>query len=190
MKCNLSTNNYYTQRNNTIKPLSACMPTSYAMFLKGNKIPFFNHSGMQDDDYFMNILNTENAKNFCLNKYRWSKGIPPNEVHGMYGSYLSYFVCGKRASDFSNLLRFEDYIDLAEEGKVIMTSGSFSGIDGHAFCVIGIHGKDLIIADPWGDFHTGYDEHNGYGIRMNRAEFLAHVKPCHEEKKWGHIEWE
>lgn len=189
MKINLSTLDYYTQRNNTIRPWAACMPTSYVMFLRGNSIEYGNSSGLADDDYFMKLLSTENAKNFCLEKYPWSKGIPPNEIHGMYGSYLSFFVTGKRASDFNTHLNFENYLELMEQGKVIMTSGAFPGLSGHAFCVIGIHHDDLVLADPWGDYHSGYKDHSGYGIRMSKTEFINHVKPIKEEKKWGHIEW-
>ncbi len=189
MKCNLSTGDYYTQRNNTIRPKAACMPTSYVMFLRGNNIPFGNSSELQDDDYFMKILSTDNAKRFCLKKYPWSGGIEPAEVHGIYGSYLSFFVCGRRVSDFNIHLTFDNYLELLEQGKVIMTSGAFPGLAGHAFCVIGIHGDDLILADPWGDFHSGYTDHSGYGVRMNKEEFIKHVKPVDEEKKWGHTEW-
>lgn len=186
MRINLSTEDYYTQRNNKIKPMAACMPTSYAMFLKGNNIHFGNSSGLQDDDYFMQLLNTENAKKYCLKKYPWSKGIPAEQVHGMYGSYLDFFICGKRVSDFNTHLRFDHYLELLEQGHVIMTSGSFPGLSGHAFCVIGIHGDNLVLADPWGDFHSGYTDHAGYGIHMSHAEFLKHVKPVGSVKKWGH----
>lgn len=189
MKVNLSTDDYFTQRNNTIRPKAACMPTSYVMFLRGNNISYGNSSGLEDDDYFMKILNTDNAKNFCEHKYRWAKGIPPNEIHGMYGAYLGFFICGKRVSDFNTLLTFDNYLELIEQGKVIMTSGSFPGLAGHAFCIIGKHGDDLIMADPWGDFHSNYKNDGGYGIRMNKQEFIDHVKPVGEEKKWGHVEW-
>ena len=187
MKCNLSTQDYYTQRNNEIKPKAACMPTSYAMFLQGNKIHFVNVSRFQDDDYFMSILSTDMAKDFCIKKYPWSKGIPPNEIHGAYGSFLSPRICGRRVSDFNTHLTFEHYIELIEQGKVIMTSGAFPGLSGHAFCVIGIHGDDLILADPWGDFHSGYRDTAGYGVRMNKAEFIKHVKPVDSLTKWSHL---
>ena len=190
MKINLSTQDYYTQRNNTIRPWAACMSTSYVMFLRGNNIMYGNSSGLADDDYFMKLLSTENAKSFCIKKYPWSKGIPPCEIHGMYGSYLSFFVTGKRASNFNTHLTFENYIELIEQGKVVMTSGSFPGLEGHAFCVIGIHGDDLVLADPWGNFHSGYTDHTGYGIRMTKKEFIKHVKPVGENCKWAHIEWQ
>ena len=187
MKINLSSDDYFTQRNNTIRPMAACMPTSYVMFLRGNNIMYGNSSGLADDDYFMKLLSTENAEKFCLQKYRWSKGIPPCEIHGMYGSYLSFFVTGKRASDFNTHLTFENYVELIEQGKVVMTSGSFPGLSGHAFCVIGIHHNDLVLADPWGDFHSEYTDHSGYGTRMSKKDFTNHVKPVGEAKKWGHL---
>lgn len=190
IKTNLPADKYYTQRNNAIKPTVACMPTAYTMFLIGNKIPFENPTEMANDDYFMSLLNTEKANNYCHIKYPWSTGYPPNQIHGMYGSYLSPIVCrGKRASDFQVNLTWGGYIARILAGQVIMTSGEFGEISGHAFCIIGYNDAKecLILADPWGDFRDGYKTHYGYGVEMNYGQFVAHVKPAGELLKWGHV---
>ena len=199
---NLKPDDYYTQRNNPtvtgyenekLYSSSQCMNTSYVMFLIGNKIPFENPTDLPHDAYFGKLLISDDAYAFAHSKYPEliEKGIPPVEIHGMYGSYLSPIVCGKRVSDFRTDLSFYDFVDIIFHGGVIMTSGRFpeAGIIGHAFCVIGhvenLYEGQLILADPWGDYTNNYRSQNGYGIHMNHEDFMKHVKPGIE--KWGHV---
>jgi hypothetical protein len=158
---------------------------------------------MQDDDYFMKLLNHDDAVKLAKKKYKWAfdrkdkKGkalpnIPPNEIHGMYHSYLEPIVCGKRISDFKTDLTYDDYINRIKLGQVIMTSGTFpdAGLSGHAFCIIGIinNGKqNLLVADPWGDYRTNYHRVKGYNIIMSEEDWYKYTKPTDKNKKWGHI---
>ena len=186
---------YYSQRNNQIRPQAACMPTARAMFYRGNDIAYQSDPKKRygDDDYFMALLNQSNAQKLAKKKYPWAVRdgklwLPPNEIHGMYHSFLDPLVCGRRFSDFRTDLTIEDYYDAMQRGEVIMTSGSFPGIPGHAFCVIGVDDSHLILADPWGDFRAGHRKgRTGYGVRMNQRQFLEHVKPAGEAEKWGHV---
>lgn len=201
---NLSLEQYNTQRDNVNQPFSACMPTSYQMFLIGNRIPYQNRSvelfgeQLKDDDYFMALLNTKEAREYAYKKYSWaynsvnpSLSIPPNQLHGMYGTYLSSFICNSKASDFLTSFTFEDYVSYIKNGKVLMTSGSFpkAKIIGHAFCIIGYNEEKncLYLSDPFGNFLTNYKDTNGYKIEMTKEDFIKHIKPCNEEKKWAHI---
>lgn len=192
---NLSSEWYFSQRNNQIRPQAACMPTARAMFYRGNDIPYQSDpkGRYTDDDYFMSLLNQPKAKKLAKKKYPWAvKGgklfLPPNEIHGMYHSFLDPLVCGRRVSDFRTDLTIEEYYGAILRGEVIMTSGSFPGIPGHAFCVIGWDDFDFILADPWGDFRTGYQKgQTGYGVRMSQPEFMDHVKPAGKPEKWGHV---
>lgn len=199
----LNPEEYYSQRNNTFlvdgKNVSwrACMPTSRVMFYKANKINYSNPTDMADDDYFMSLLVSDEAKEFCYSKYPWAynslepeKSIWPNEIHGMYNSWLDEKVTGKRQSDFVTNLDIEMYIDtIVNKGKAIMTSGTFGEILGHAIVFIGYdkQKKEFIIADPYGDFHTKYRNTKGYGVRMTYDEFNTHIKPVDSFQKWGHI---
>jgi hypothetical protein len=215
---NLEPGDYYTQRNNPavygdnprvdgdkdflLRSSSQCMGTTYVMFLIGNKISFDNPTNLPDDAYFGKLLITREAWEFAAKKYPWSinrtdnlgnplPDIPPNEIHGMYGSYLSPIVCGRRVSDFATGLSFGDYLKRIDAGEVIMTSGRFPGVDGHAFLAAGtiLSPMETVIslADPWGDFRTGYRSHKGYGIPMSQEEFITHVKPEGKTNKWGHV---
>ncbi len=192
-KINLLPENYYTQRNNKISPKVACMPTARVMFYRGNGFKYINPSGLADDDYFMSLLRTPEAWYYAKKKYPdiVKAGFPPNEIHGMYHSWVDTQVIGRRVSDFETDLTWDDYIDRIIGGQVIMTSGAFDGLDGHAFVVIGYSSSDdgpcVLLADPWGDYRTGYEDHKGYAIPMTRAGFIKHVKPCGSLKKWGHV---
>lgn len=215
---NLEPDWYYTQRNNPtvygdnprikgdrdciLKAGVQCMPTSYAMFLIGNKIPYENPTNLPDDAYFAELLITREAWEFAAKKYPWSVNrkdnhgnplpdIPPNEIHGMYGSFLSPIICGHRVSDFQTDLSFSDYVERIKKGQVIMTSGRFSSIDGHAFVAAGVISSAqedvLLLADSWGDYRTEYLSHSGYGVTMGKEDFYMHVKPNGKKDKWGHV---
>jgi hypothetical protein len=188
-KINLEARDYYTQRNNKIFPNTACMTTARAMFYIGNGIEFLNPSQLQDDDYFTQLMNESAAWKLAARKYPnlITAGYEPREIHGMYHSFLDELVTKERRSDFSTRLTWNDYVERMKAGEVIMTSGSFPDIEGHAFCVIGIDESRLILADPWGDYTTGYKSHRGYGVRMSREDFEKHVKPTGSITKWGHV---
>lgn len=187
----LPSSEYYSQRNNKYDPLNACMPTSYVMYLIANKIPYTNKSMelfdefLPDDDFIYRVLNTDEAKDFCYKKYTWAKNIPPNEVHGMYSSYLEPIICGKRYSDFYTNLNYDKVVTLIDNDVAVMTSGKFENIDGHAFTIIG-HDRELLIADPYGNFHSNYKDVRGYCITMNRSEYEKIVKGSDIDNKWGH----
>lgn len=192
MKINiLKPEDYYTQRNNKLFSNSACMPTARVMFYLANGLKIINPTGMPHDDYITSILDTEEAKAFCYEKYPFAKeqDIPPREVHGMYNSYVDKIVVGKRVSDFKIDLIWSDFVTSICQRKAIMTSGKFTeaGILGHAFVVTGLENGSLRISDPYGDFTRNYSVANGYDVPMSYGDFLRHVKVADKSFKWGHV---
>ena len=171
------------------------MPTARVMFYQANRIAYSANAKFSDDDFFMHLLNTQEAKDYCYKKYPWAynlkdpeKSIPPNEVHGMY-AWLDVKVTGKRMSDFVTNLSWDDIVQSIQNRKAIMTSGTFGNILGHAFVFVGYKEdtKELLIADPYGDYKTSYKNPRGYNITMNYEDFCTHTKPAGEFLKWGHI---
>lgn len=170
------------------------MNTSYAMFLHGNNIHFSNPTDLSDDDYFMKLLQSDESWEVAKKKYPSliASGYPPNEIHGMYHTHLDLVVVGRRVSDFIPDLTWDAVIDRIKDGEVIMTSGAFpeAGLTGHAFCIIGIGSRGaetyLLLADPWGNYHSAYTDYNGYCVTMERADFDRIVKPGRDHK-WGHV---
>lgn len=194
----LKSNDYYTQRNNLEKwRYRSCMASTRAMFYKANNIEYTNPTEEADDDYFMGLLNTQEAKDFCYKQFPWAynskepeKSIWPNEVHGMYNQYLDKLVCGKKVSSFENqALDWNYFVNSIQNKKAIMVSGTFGDILGHAVLVMGYDEvtNELIIADPYGDFHSSYKNPKGYGIRMSYNDFNTHIKPVDSFLKNGHI---
>jgi hypothetical protein len=163
------------------------------MFYRGNGIKYTNPSEYADDDYFMHSLRTPEARYYAKRKYPniVKAGYPPNEIHGMYHSWLDSLVVGRRVSDFRTDLTWDNYLDRILAGQVIMTSGRFGSLDGHAVVMIGVVssslGPCLVLADPWGDYRTGYKERGGYAINMSREDFEACIKPLDSNGKWGHV---
>lgn len=181
---------YYTQRNNKYYPASSCMNTARVMFYKAAGIHYVNNSGLPDDDYIFSLLDSDEAKEFAINKYPNLSHLPVRMIHGMYGSWLDEKLTGRRRSDFLTDLSWERFVYEMGRARPIMTSGRFDNINGHAFVFVGFDEEtnELIAADPWGNPHVNYEGRSGgkgYGIRYNRQYFEKHVKPG--ELKWGHV---
>lgn len=187
MRNNLSRNDHYSQRNNAFDPLNACMPTAYGTFLDGNKIKYSNPSGLPSDDFFMSLLRSDAAKHLRDKKYPHLSKYPPNEIHGMYHYFLEPLICGGKISDFRTDLTYDKIIEILDKGQIIMTSGSFPSIPGHAFCFIGYDDNGFLrLSDPYGDYRTGYSDKNGYDVKMNPTDFEKYVKPG-PVNKWGRV---
>jgi len=187
MKMLLNATDYYTQRNNEYEPYSACMNTTRAMLYSclGLKI---DTGGESLDDYIWKVLNSKEGIDYRDKNYPSMKNYPPNQIHGIYGSWLDEQLFGKRITRFRSNLSWDDIKAEIDKGYPVMTSGKFPGLNGHAFLICGYTPTDLVIADPWGNFHVGYKGQggkSGYGILMNKDEFDTHVKPG--RLKWGHV---
>jgi hypothetical protein len=169
------------------------MPTSRVMFYKGNGIKYCSDPTGEwaDDDYFTELLKDQDALNF-RDDFIFKTHIPPYQIHKMYPMYLDKKVCGKVVSEFRQDLSFTDYVNYVKAGKVVMTSGQFTGqkglMPGHAFCVVGIDDNEcLLLADPYGDWSTEYASEKGYLVPMSFKDYVSHVKPLGSELKWGHV---
>ena len=58
----------HTQRNNRIKPYSSCNVTSFINALKCSDIDFYYPKDMQPEDYFMKLMQSENAWKLYVEK--------------------------------------------------------------------------------------------------------------------------
>lgn len=201
MICLLTQDDYYSQRNNSWddpatrehERYSACMPTARVMWYRANKIRYTTPLADRwaDDDYFMMLLNGMDAKTVRDKSFTWASGLPPNQIHGMY-LWLDQQVCGHIVSRFAENLSLEMIKAHIKSGHAVMSSGRFMGqagvIEGHAFVFVGLDDDgQLLIADPYGDYHTHYASPKGYLVPMPDADFDIHTKPISSTKKWGHV---
>jgi hypothetical protein len=194
----LKPKDHYSQRNNptvydnniTLVGGVQCMPTARVMTYISAGIKYNNPSNLPDDAYFASLLISDEAIEFARVKYPWAFKdgkciISPNEIHGMYGSWLDEKVTGKRRTDFRTDLTFHDFVEqVSDFKKPVMTSGKYEGIDGHATVFVGYDRKtrELRNADPFGNPHENYvDGISGYDVRYTEEYFNDHIK------MWGHI---
>lgn len=183
---NLKKENYYTQRNNTRHPFSACMPTSRAMFYIGNGfIKDEPKNGEALDDYIFYLTEQVTEYQKVAISGQWAKKYPASQLHDIYPKLIDSMLLGKVVSKFGSL-SIEKIDAFLESGKVLMCSGLFPTTQGHAVCIIGKDADGYILADPYGNYHTNYEDTAGYGVKIPDLDFLAFVHPSGQSSKLMH----
>ena len=192
---------YYTQRNNKIKPGSACNVTSMIIALSaaGWPVEKFAPKGEQPEDELMRFIMTD-----PVTLGRWKqidpKGeIPPNQWHEILSLGTNRFL-KKHGFDsspaaFRLSVSVEEITAAIDSGGAAVMSGVFPQENkkplNHIAGIVG-YGDDekgfyWIIDDPWGCYHSLYKNHNGNDVRMPLADFNAIAKPQNQARKWAHI---
>lgn len=185
---------YFSQRDNAIKPESACNVTSMVAALSAAGWTCPASGGAQAEDALMRYIMTDAAVNRKWRALDPAGKIPPNEWHavlafaanrwlaslGLPGSPVSF-----RESVGANEIR-----SAVLSGGAAVVSGAFPSVDGilnHVVAVVGVSGSSFIIDDPWGDFRTGYESQDGNDVEMTEEEFARFLKPQGSAKKWAHL---
>ncbi|WP_147613846.1 C1 family peptidase [Treponema pectinovorum] len=211
MEVNNSKNKpYYTQRNNALKPNGACNVTSIINALSASGWPvqkLATQKHRQPEDSLMDfILTDERVQKF------WKKTdplgrYPANEWHPVlaYGTNLflrknGLLFEGEVALKFGELWNVEDIAEAIYAGGSAVLSGVFAvknektteHVIGHVVAVVGLkdYGEGVecfVIDDSWGDYRTGYKEHNGNDIPMPLSDFMRMLRPCGSRFKMGHL---
>ncbi|MDR0302468.1 MAG: hypothetical protein LBI04_09190, partial [Treponema sp.] len=192
---------YYTQRNNKEKPGSACNVTSMiiALCAAGWPVENFAPDGEQPEDELMRFIFTDPA---TLTKWKQidPRGeIPPNQWHEVlaYGAdrFLKKFGFNSSPVKFLDAVSVQDITAAIDAGGSAVVSGVFpqegKAALNHIVAVVGYGTDDsgfyFIVDDPWGDYHSGYKNQKGKGIRMPLEDFDEIMKPQRLPRKWAHI---
>jgi len=161
---------YRSQRDNQRFPSGTCNVTCCAMPLLFHGLPTIENAYSQPEDN--------------LEYYMARRGLS-RHTHGDLETMM-------RAHGLD--ARFETAVDLAEiraelsKGTIVIVSGAFTK-SGHITCVIGTRGRDFVVHDPWGDFNTGYRDHNG-AARIYSEATLQNVLINKRQGKspiWAHF---
>ncbi len=198
---------YHTQINNRIIPFQSCGPTSAIMALLARGISFEYDAEKYPDpaDALTMLLLSEKARTFMHEQFPWAEGaglIPQNlSVCLKWG--IDRFV-GKTVDHFTTRGTLQDIIWHLCHGRPLIMSGSFTA-SGHFLTVMGFetlqHQYDLltiddidmdaivnlVIDDPYGDYHTGYDSKRGNDIAFTVEEFHALTNQPIDGLKWTHV---
>lgn len=174
------------------------IPIARLLYYKGNHIAF-EHSpdkSIPDSEYFTQLLNTPKAIKHCKDHYYTfdeSLKLPPNQVHGMYATWLDYKINTSIKTAIKTNANFHDIIVLIKQGLVVMANGVFAGKNGDIIsttnCIVGYDEESdmLLLADPYGDYHTQFENKNGYLVTMTEREFVNHIQPAWYSKKYIHV---
>ncbi|MBD3216560.1 MAG: hypothetical protein GF311_28355 [Candidatus Lokiarchaeota archaeon] len=205
IKMNLSKDWYFSQRNNKERPNSACNVTSMIMALVGagykdvmfSKVP----EGVQPEDAFLLFINNDSefVKNWKAEYAEWLKNnnrgyllnqpeLVMKNLSICVSEWLGIADIAECAETYHTAIDYRDLKDYIKEGYGVVLAGDFTIPDGkldHYVTLIGSDNENYYIADPWGNYKTGYKDHNGYSIQMSEREFLHKVSFCDSTKKMG-----
>jgi HAD superfamily hydrolase (TIGR01549 family) len=149
---------YFTQRDNLIAPGGTCNVTCLAMTMA--YLGFKHESLEQLEDYLSKELATDKAIKEFERSFAWAKKqkLNPRNIHGMLLWLAHQKGFKTRFTTTITLLELEDF--LRNYGPVIL-SGKFTG-SGHIVLLTGLTANDdFIIHDPYGNWNTGYVDHDG-----------------------------
>lgn len=182
---------YHSQINNKYIPYGACMPTSFIMALKVERIPvieagaelkrlgwpmFIYPHGMQPEDYLMGLMRSPWGEEM-RDQIPWAKrgNISPNQVHSVMSEAVNRIV-GRKVTEFRSGALISDLFQEIKQNHPAVVSGSWTS-SGHAVVVVGVKMtpsgdlSELIIDDPYGNYFTEYKDHRGNDVSFTVDQF-------------------
>ena len=200
IQVNLSTD-YHSQRNNEVLPLTSCGATAAVMALKASGWPVPSPRGVQPEDHLTGILlSPEAVERREAIPGEWADDIPPNQIHVVLSWGIDKWM-RRVAVRFTESGTLRDVVERLYHRTALVMNGLFAGLD-HNIAVVGFDSEqeehefrggidldrvtDIIIDDPWGDYHTDYWDRNGNDIRIELEEFdrITHKSGG---PKWMHV---
>lgn len=185
---------YHTQRDNLLFPSSVCGTTCIAMYL-GWLNKKFNKFYIQDDDKVFEALHSpemlkrasfleENGYSYIKDYLESKRIMNGEETDYTHLNNLAVMLaeCG------SNLTFYEfefkmmwltpaDMIEAINEEFPIMISGCYPKTKGHFIVICGAdNDMNFICCDPYGDFKTGYSNHNGENVVYSIKDIWTYGK--------------
>ena len=177
----------FSQRNNSIKPLSSCNVTSMVMALSymGLALPPGEHRQPEDN---LRAFIEANGKN------------PEN--HYELSEYTNRWL-GRSVTKFSTARKINDIFLELLAGRPVVISGTFPGFPtrkdkplGHIVCMVGAEWKgeswigppdSVIWDDPYGNTLKDWQD-SGNDIHIDYQKFIDWIKPVGDSAvKWGHF---
>lgn len=139
----------------------------------------------------------------------YKQGRPANEIHAVM-EYAVNTWYGKDIISFTTTGSIQKIIKSLLDNKPVVLSGEFpykykSGVIkniGHMVCCVGFETeqdlsdsprlydlditkiKNIILDDPYGNYHTMYADINGNDIQMPYADFLSKIREKNSISKW------
>lgn len=205
-KNNSKNKDYFTQRNNELKPNGACNVTSMINALNAASWPvaqLANERFSQPEDALMNFILTDRQVQELWRK-KDPKGLyPPNEWHEVLCHATNLFLeerklihDGRTAVEWGERRSVSDLVRTLDSGGSAVLRGLFKYNEkdiGHVVCLVGYEKdscgqiRNWIIDDPFGDYRTGYKGLNGNDIAMPMDDFQRMIRPENNGLKHAHL---
>lgn len=201
-----NTAEYYTQRNNEIKPNSACNVTAMinALSSAGWPIEGLIKEQKQPEDELMHFIMSNPVIDRLWHTLDPACTFPPNEWHQLLATgtnmllrergILSY---GQSAVVFAECVPFDEIERNNEAGGTAVVTGIFKNNEGknlcHVVAAVDIRYEEsekhpaLIIDDSWGDYHDGYVTKKGNDIEMSWDDYMYIIRPIGSSIKKAHL---
>jgi len=200
---------YHTQRNNKYVPMASCNTTALIMALISSNISFDYPAGMQPEDYLTSLLQSKEAFDEMKKIAPWAvkDGYPPQEVHVMLEWAVNQKLVGRKVDVFTTNATIQDLLfNILKKESTCAVSGYFTK-SGHIVTLVGFESKqkniesikraeeidldkvkDLIVDDPYGNYHKDYKDYHGNNIKFSLQEFADLTKTKHSlTAKWAHM---
>jgi len=198
----LDRNDYYSQRNNAIKPNVACNVTSMIMsacqagrlgeviaatdFWNGEREQNGKPGFKQPEDSLIDFINKEPYKSAAADSQGERYRNSPEEVWAVLVAGFNdwIFPNGHGPAHIDWSAGINDLMEYVDNGSGIVGSGEFPGTDGHFVNIGGYTSHGVIINDPWGNYLTGYTDKHGYDVEMPFADFQKIMMPYAKPDKF------
>ena len=192
---------YYTQRNNELDLAGACNVTAMIQGLTCAGWPLPSGAYKQPEDSLLHFIRHDPVILKEWKRVDPHGKYPPNEWHsllcmGTNRFLISNGIVGKKIITFCEDCTLLDFKLLIDSGGVAVFSGQFKserGTIGHIVTGVGYQCDnsgtvtEIIIDDPWGDYHSLYRVHKGDDIMMPKEDFYALFKPIGSTQKRAHL---
>ncbi len=204
-KINLSIDDdYHQQINNKFIPFEACNTTAAIMWLKAGGVDFWYPKMMQPEDYLTAILNGKDAWRIFRQEKpdMYDMGFRPQNISRM----LMWGINMMLGRDIDHFIENGSMALIVWElisKRPIIVSGQFTK-SGHFVTVVGCVSsqnksdiefledvnkddiEEIIVDDPYGNYHSDYNNNHGNNISFKRDEF-DDITNLPKGAKWMHM---
>lgn len=205
---NSKNKDYFTQRNNELKPNGACNVTSMINALNAASWPvekLASEKYLQPEDALMHFILTDSRVQTLWQKMDPNGLYPANEWHPVLAFGTNLFLQangllkrGEAAVEFGEKWRLFDFVRKIDEGGAAVLSGIFRAEGkktiGHVVACVGYVKDDdgdvcgLVLDDSWGDYHDEYATKKGNDIVMSIEDFKSKIRHLGAlDYKMGHM---
>jgi len=199
---------YHSQVNNKLFPLSACNTTSAIMWMLDCHVPFEFPANMQPEDYLTQITETPEAYDYMKQVAPWAwdrdrPKVPPRQVHACLAWAINK-LAGKTVVKFRVDVQLQELVAELARGNAAILSTVLTR-SGHVVTLVGVTSKQELrdlkdprsvkldsimswtIDDPYGNYHTGYQDRRGNDVRFLPEMFDRLTKDVCSNAKWAHL---